>query len=141
MPEVFGIDKLFSAEPHKRFGLHRRYGTGQYGSSNYGEDDIFYLRTGYGDASYGVDSYGDFILLSGIFRVLNTYGHRHLWRNTYYFPKNPRYGPQQAWREKFGAGVTEWKGLTPEQKAPYNQRAVGLHMSGFNLFLREYMHG
>jgi hypothetical protein len=141
MPEVQGIDKLFSATPHKRFGLHRRYGTGQFGNSNYGEDDIFFLRTGYGDAGYGVDSYGDLILLSGIYRIVSSYGHRYSWRDNYYFPKNPRSDSQWVNRMKLDAGVAAWQSLTLEQWAVYNSKAVGRHMSGFNLFLKEFMAG
>ena len=48
---------------------------------------------------------------------------------------------QQARREKFAAAVAAWQSLTPEQKKAYNKKAVGKHMSGYNLYLSEYMYG
>jgi len=42
-------------------------------------------------------------------------------------------------RLKFAAAVVAWKILTPEQKLLYNERAVGRHMSGYNLFIKEFM--
>ena len=46
---------------------------------------------------------------------------------------------RRARRLKFAAAVVAWKILTPEQKALYNKRAVGRHMSGYNLFIKEFM--
>ena len=44
-------------------------------------------------------------------------------------------------RALFGTAVSNWKTvLTTEQKATYNKRATrGLHMSGYNLYIREYI--
>jgi len=42
-------------------------------------------------------------------------------------------------RKKFAGAVPAWKLLTDGQKAWYNQRAVGRHMSGYNLFIKEFM--
>jgi hypothetical protein len=54
-------------------------------------------------------------------------------------PYNPRSTSQQANRQDLTDGVLAWQGLTPEQKAFYNIKAKGKGMSGYNLFLREYL--
>jgi len=48
---------------------------------------------------------------------------------------------QQARREKFAAAVAAWQSLTPEQKEVYNKKAMRKNMSGYNLYLSEYMYG
>ena len=42
-------------------------------------------------------------------------------------------------REIYSEGVEEWNDLTEEQKEIYNESAIGLQMTGFNLFMQEYM--
>jgi len=37
----------------------------------------------------------------------------------------------------FGQAADSWRELTDEQKAEYNTRAVNLHMTGFNLYIKE----
>ncbi len=139
MPEVVGIDKLLSVFPKKRFGLYRRFGTSQFAHSNYGEDDVYFVRTDYGVASFGIDIFADIILLSGIYRTDNVTGITRFYREPFYITKNPRYGPQQANRAKMTAAVLAWKALTQEQKNQYNKNAIGKRMSGYNLFLKEYL--
>ena len=139
MPEVVGIDKLLSVFPKKRFGLYRLFGTSQFAHSNYGEDDIYFNRTGYGLASFGVDIFADIIMLSGIYRTDNVTGITRFYREPFYITKNPRYVPQQANRAKMAAAVLAWKALTQEQKNQYNKNAIGKRMSGYNLFLKEYL--
>jgi len=62
-------------------------------------------------------------------------------RLNFYTPTNPQTVPQQANRSKFSSGVSAWQALSAEQRKLYNDNAVGLHMSGYNLFLRIYMYG
>ena len=139
MPEVQGIDKLFSIFPKKRFGLYRLFGTAQMGHSNYGNEDLYFNRTGFGVASFGDDIFGNVILLSGIYRTDNVTGRTKFYREPFYLTKNPRTEAQQANRQKFADAVAAWQGLTSEQKNQYNIKAKGRHMSGYNLFLREYL--
>lgn len=46
---------------------------------------------------------------------------------------------QQATRSKFKSGVFAWNDLAPEIKKKYNQRAIGRNMTGYNIFIREYI--
>lgn len=139
MPEVEGIEKLFSLTPKKRFGLFNQFGTSQFGYSVYGEEDIYFFRSEYGHAIFGGDIFADVILLSGIYRTDNITGKTKHYREPYYITKNPRYAPQQAWRQIFADAVLAWQGLTAPEKVIYNKRAIGKHMSGYNLYLSEYL--
>lgn len=139
MPEVTGIDKLFSVFPKKKFSLFRLFGTSQFAHSNYGTDDLYFNRTGYGKASFGADLFANIIMLSGIYRTDNVTGTTKFYREPFYITKNPRLPDQQANRQKYAAAVLAWKGLTQEEKNQYNKRAIGKRMSGYNLFLKEYL--
>ena len=139
MPEVEGIDKLLSNVPRKRFGKFNQYGTLQYGFSHYGDDDIFLCLTGYGDSTYGIDHYGNILSLSGIYRTDNVTGKTKYYCEPYYIPKNPNSPDQQVQRQKYADGVLAWQDLTQFQKNVYNQRAKFLDMSGYNLYLKEYL--
>ena len=139
MPEVQGIEKLFSCLPRKRFGKFNQLGMTQLGFSNLGDSDIFFERSPLGIFTLGADILADLILLSGIYRSDNVTGETKIYREPYYITKNPRLPDQQAQREKMAAAVLAWQGLTQEQKNQYNQRAIRKRMSGYNLFLKEYL--
>jgi hypothetical protein len=139
MPEIEGIEKLFSIIPKKRFSVFRLYGTSQLGRSHFGDEDIFLVKTDYGVATFGVNNFADIILLSGIYRTDNVTGKTKYYREPFYITKNPRTEVQQAWRGIFADAVAYWQGLTTPEKEVYNIRAKGRHMSGYNLCLQEYL--
>lgn len=139
MPEIQGIDKLFSVLPAKRFGLFNQFGSSQFGFSVYGLEDIFVYFTEYGNTVFGIDPYANILCLSGIYRRDNVTGEIKYYREPYYITKNPRTVPQQANRAKFAAAVLAWQNLTDEQKIPYNKKSKGKYMSGYNVFLKEYL--
>ncbi len=139
MPEVEGINKLFSVKPKQSFGVFNPYGTSQFGFSAYGEEDIYFFRSQYGHAVFGGDFFADVILLSGIYRTDNVTGRTKHYREPYYITKNPRTIPQQANRQKYADGVAAWQALTDEQKNQYNINAKRKNFSGYNLFLKEYL--
>lgn len=139
MAEITGIDKLLSFLPNKRFGKFCKFGTSQLGFSHFGDNDIYYLITGFGDSVLGVSKFCNAIPLSGIYRTDNVTGKTKFYREPYYITKNPRTEAQQTQREKFASAVLAWQSLTQEQKNPYNMRAERMNLSGYNLFLREYL--
>lgn len=53
-------------------------------------------------------------------------------------PNHPT-SSQDVYRAAYSEAVGVWNGLTPEQKAVYIDEAVGLHMSGYNLFVKTYL--
>jgi hypothetical protein len=139
MPEVVGIEKLLSHIPKKRFGLFREYGASQFGYSVYGEGPIYIIIDKGPPVKYLSDKAGNPINFAGIYRTDNVTGITRYYREPYYITKNPRYAPQQAWRQIFADAVLAWQGLTPAEKAVYNIKAKGKRMSGYNLFLKEYL--
>lgn len=139
MAEIFGIDKLFSVIPKKKFGRFNGLGTFFFGESVLGDEDIFFPRSLLGCFCIGIDILADIIVLSGIYRTDNVSGYTRYYREPYYITKNPRYAPQQAWRGIFADAIAGWQGLTPPEKEVYNQRAKYKKFSGYNLFIKEYL--
>ncbi len=139
MPEVKGVEKLFSYGSGKRLGKHREYGRGMYGFSDYGEDDLYLVLTPYGVSSFGGINFGDHLIMSGIFFRNNESGKVKYYRKDYCIPTNPQSVPQQANRAKMTAAVLAWQGLTSEQQSVYNKSAIGKGMSGYNLFLKQHL--
>jgi len=59
-----------------------------------------------------------------------------------YFTKRPYTSntpAQQNIRGQFTAGHTAWTSLTEEQKQVYRDRAVGHALTGYNIFMKEYI--
>jgi hypothetical protein len=57
----------------------------------------------------------------------------------FYRPTDPKTSAQLARRAVFANAISEWQGFAPEVKALYNQRASGMNLSGYNLFIREWL--
>lgn len=93
---------------------------------------------------YGLRRYGDYLYGQnqpkwGIFQIRNRNGKKTHVQEKHYRPTNPQTQIQQAQRQKMTDGIIIWQGLTDIQKNVYNNRAKQKHMSGYNLFLREYL--
>lgn len=54
-------------------------------------------------------------------------------------PANPQTAGQMYTRGTMANAVTEWQAKTDPQKAEYDVLAQGTGMSGFNLYVQEYM--
>ena len=128
MPPVIGMEKLLSLSAGKRLGKHRHYGRAMFAFSEFGDDDIVLETNGGGD-----------IILSGIYRRQKTNKGTVIYRQPYYTSLNPRTAPQQAHRGKFADAVTAWQILTPEAKAVYNNKVKGKPISGYTLYIKEYL--
>ena len=128
MPEVTGIEKLFSIWAKKKALRFNQYATSQFGHSWFGDEDYSFPVPG-----------KDPILISGIYRTDNVTGETKNYREPYYITKNPRTDFQQTNRAKMAAAVLAYQGLTPEERVLYYKRAIGKRLSGYNLFLREYL--
>jgi len=132
MPEVYGVEKLFSVVPRRKFGRFRCYGRSMFAESVFGEDEIIFM-------SEDKDGNPKEITLSGIYRTDNVTGETKYYREPYYITKNPRTDPQQIQRGKYADAVLAWQNLTSEQKEVYNERTKGKSLSGYNLFSKEYL--
>ncbi|MEI7961343.1 MAG: hypothetical protein WCI04_03325 [archaeon] len=56
-----------------------------------------------------------------------------------YSPVNHKTPNQLIWQAVYRAGVVAYKALTSEQKNVYRVRAYGKTMSGYNIFMKEYL--
>lgn len=61
-------------------------------------------------------------------------------REKFYEPSNQSQPNKVASQLKFADAVLSWQNLTSIKKKRYNELAVGRHFSGYNLFIRDYMH-
>jgi len=59
----------------------------------------------------------------------------------FYSPYNPQSLAQQEQRARYKAGFEAWRLLTIEQKSVFNIRAKKYKISGYNLFMKENIHG
>lgn len=75
----------------------------------------------------------------GIYQTRSRPGRTITVLESFYGPTNPQTIPQQANRAKMTAAVAAWQALSAGARAPYNARAVGKNLSGYNLYLREYI--
>lgn len=139
MGEVFGVDKLLSAIPRKRFGRFNQYGTSQFGYSRYGEEDIILFPDRYDPLGQNRFPKLAPINFSGIYRTSSQSGHIKVYKDPYYITKNPRTVPQQANRAKLAPAVAAYQALTASERMVYHKRAIGKRFSGYNLFLKEYL--
>lgn len=95
--------------------------------------------SGYGGCIYGISMYGYHGYVSGIYRIRTIDGKQIQQKMKFYRPSNPQTAPQQSWRAVFANAIAGWQVLTPEQKAVYNESAKNKKMSGYNLYIREYL--
>ena len=128
MPIVSGLKKLFSLDARGASMPLCQLGTFQPGHSKLGDDDIYLNADG-----------PDPILATGIFQHRVSGGRKVPCLVRFMIPKNPRTEEQQAQRQKMSDAVEAWQNLTTEQKEVYNARSYGKKMSGYNLFLKEYL--
>lgn len=80
-------------------------------------------------------------LTSGIYQMRPRPGGAICVCEKFYEPSCQTQPGKIPWQNKFAAAVENWQALTLEQKMVYRKRAVGKGMSGYNLFIRDYMHG
>ena len=133
------IHPLESIRARKKFIRAAEFGYMVYGEGNYGEEFQGIKYSEFGQGNFGTQLYGDYLQLSGIYCVRRLLSGLGTVRLRYYRPTNPRTVPQQAKRSNFAAAVAAWQILTIEQKAVYNSRAVGQHLTGYNLYIKEVM--
>lgn len=93
----------------------------------------------YGVRGYGAFHYGAGANFHGIYRVRHRWGKIIQEKLPFYFPTNPQTEAQQTNRQKMNNAVVAWQALTDEQKEVYNEIAKGKDLSGYNVFLSEYL--
>jgi len=108
--------------------LHSMDGRGKFGYSG-----------GFGRIAFGYTRLGFYHWLCGIYQKKYYYGKPHISRQRFTWGSNPRTLAQQNWRFVLAYGLVLWRALDSAQKLKYNKRAKGKIMSGYNLFLREWL--
>ena len=133
------LDQPYSLKTRKKLGIAYTYGQRIYGKLRYGIEEPILGEAQYGIRIYSDTKYGNAKGFFGIYRVLSVLGKQVVQKREFYIPSNPQSGPQQSNRQKITDGVAAWQALTDEQKDVYNERAKYKKLSGYNLFLREYL--
>jgi hypothetical protein len=76
---------------------------------------------------------------SGIYQRRPRQGGQIIVKMRHYWPNNPQYEDQQAWRGVFADAVSAWQALTTEQKLEWKKKKWPRKMTGYNRFLRAYL--
>ena len=139
MVVVSPADTFIGQSSQKKIGRGLQFGRKLYGNFEYGETEPVMGIGQYGVRDYGKTRYAQVILPFGIYQIRSEPEGQITVKKEFYVPNNPQTETQQAHRQKYGQGVEAWNNLTPEQKAVYNQRAKYKNLSGYNLYLREYL--
>lgn len=137
-------------EARKKVGRRCGYGEAYYGQGTYGDYSMYFgiwqmrrpkyrYKAGYGIGYYAFSKYGDNYSTLTPLQIRKANEHKVMVRERFYEPSRQDAPGQIIGQENMRAGVLAWQGLTAEVKASYNERARGLHLSGYTLFLREYL--
>lgn len=119
---------LFSLKSAKCVGRYREFGCSMYGATKFGSSPLKITL---------ID--GSELEVSGVYQKRHSAGRSIFVRERFYFPRYPNTPAQLQTRENIRLAVASWQELTEEQKIAYNKRAEGLNMSGYNLYIREYI--
>lgn len=93
----------------------------------------------YGGINYGWIDYGSQDDEVGIYQMRRVKEGLRPVKMIFYHPTYRTNAALLANRTKFADAVAAWQALTAEQKKAYNGRVRRLRMSGYNLFLKEYL--
>ena len=94
---------------------------------------------GFGRIAFGYTRLGWYSWYCGIYSKHYYYGKPFISRMKFYLPKNNQMEQQQLWRGVLASAVLAWKALDSETKISWNKRVQGRCMSGYNLFISEYL--
>ena len=93
----------------------------------------------YGFDTYGVSRYGEKNDLAGIYQMRPRLKGRLCVRMKHYSPPETALRIANPRRAVFASAVSAWQGLSTVQKELFRVKSSGKHMSGYNVFLHEYL--
>ena len=123
----------------KKLGRAYNFGKRMHGRFEYGQEERILGRSQYGYAVYGKDVYSDARSVYGIYRIQPTLQGQIIIKQDFYIPSNPQTVSQQTNRTIFADAVFTWQGLTDNQKEVYNKKTKYKNLSGYNLYISEYL--
>jgi hypothetical protein len=143
-------DKLISFEARKKMGSGSLYGERIFGQSRYGQEYTEVSPYQYGIRNYADAFYGENLSFDGIYQM--RHGPYGVWsptkkvppgrfcvREKFYYPAQTLAQVSNPRRAIFASAVSAWQALSTLQREPYRLKSVGKHMSGYNVFLHEYL--
>lgn len=129
----------FSLSTRKKFGKATHYGQKRYAQVFYGEERTIFGSVFYGRQIYGTNKYADISDFYGVYKMVKGKHRAEIVKMDFYIPRNPRYIPQQANRDKMTSAVAGWQGLTNAEKTRYNRKAIHKHYFGYHQYIKEYL--
>jgi len=132
-------ERLSSADTRKRQGKPTYYGERNYSNSYYGKEHKKIDFDEYGKIFFGNRFFGESRTYEGIYQTRHYTHGKYTVQEKFYTPTQAYHAGRQAWRAVFADAVTAWQNLTASQKEIYRVKCSGKHMSGYNVFLHEYL--
>jgi hypothetical protein len=143
-------DSVFPFSASGAVGFGSGYGASEYGKMRYGFSDFIVGVLNYGAVSYGTMRKYVVPPFSGIYQrklvgLGSTLAPRQqagrwgISRMKFYRPAQTLAETSRPMLAIYGAGVGAWRGLTTIQKAQYSKQARNLNMSGYNLFMSNWL--
>ena len=80
-------------------------------------------------------------LLPGVYKVWRRYGKITNWRCNFWVQPYPGSAKQSAHQAIFREGLEAWRLLTSSQKQVYKVKSYGKPMTGYNVFMKEFLLG
>ena len=139
MVVVESPNKIFSFEAKKKMGNPTYYGERNSGLCFYGREYIEASPFQYGIRIYGGFLYGENLSFEGIYQTRPRPKGRIAVRMKFYVPPETSARIANPRRTTFADGVSAWQALSTVQKEFYRLKSMGKHMSGYNVFLHEYL--
>ena len=128
MTKVIGMRRPYAITIRKKFGDPKAAVSGGY----YGE-------ACYGDGGFGSTDPDPNAWYYGIYQMRRCKEGKIPVQMKFYKPTNPQTDAQQIQRGKISNAVFNWQHLTDSEKAVYNRRAFVYHITGYNLYCKEYL--
>lgn len=128
MTKVIGIRRPWAITVRKKFGR-----------AVYEENGSIYGTNSYGVHEYGRGESKPETEYHGVYQMRRCKEGYIPVQMRFYKPTNPRTALQQSNRDKIRAGVIAWQALTNEQKLVYNKSAQGQQLTGYNLFIKNFL--
>jgi IS1 family transposase len=94
---------------------------------------------GFGRIAFGYNRFGLYTWYAGIYQKLYLWGKPYISRKKFAWGDGGHSEIQVIRRGVFADAVSAWQALDSDQKNVFKKRAKNLPMSGYNLFLKEWL--